>query len=109
VFVLQRSWEPIRAELAAFSARYGRRSCSPRRAPRARRAPPTRPNGWMLSRTPNQTEQAAAYQSLLATFSDEAWWEDVYRWVRTTCRTSETTLAKVTQMWTDSEITCQRS
>ena len=34
-----------------------------------------------ISETPNQTEQAAAYQALLATFSDEPWWEGVYWWV----------------------------
>jgi hypothetical protein len=81
VSVLQRSWEPIRAELAALSAKYGRKILFSEAGYTSQEGTTTRPNFWMLSTTPNQTEQAAAYQSLLETFSDQAWWEGVYWWV----------------------------
>jgi hypothetical protein len=81
VSVLQRSWKPIRAELAAFSARTGRKILFTEAGYTSQEGTTTRPNSWMLGTTPNQTEQAAAYQSLLATFSDQAWWEGVYWWV----------------------------
>lgn len=36
--------------------------------------------GWTLGK-PSEREQAAAYQALLATFSNQPWWEGVYWWV----------------------------
>ena len=81
VSVLQRSWEPIRAELAEFSARHGRKILFTEAGYTSQQGTTTSPNNWMLSTTPNETEQAAAYQSLLATFSEEAWWDGVYWWV----------------------------
>jgi hypothetical protein len=35
----------------------------------------------MLGTPPSESEQAAAYQALLATFSGEPWWEGVHWWV----------------------------
>jgi hypothetical protein len=81
VSVLQRSWEPIRAELAAGSARYGRQILFTEVGFTSQESTTTDPANWLLSTTPNQAEQAAAYQSLLATFSDQAWWEGVHWWV----------------------------
>lgn len=78
---LQRAWEPIRAELAAFSATSGRKILFSEAGFTSQQGTTTSPASWTISATPNQTEQAAAYQSLLATFSDQPWWEGVYWWV----------------------------
>jgi hypothetical protein len=80
VSVLQRSWEPIRAEMAAGSARYGRKVLFTEAGYTSQEGTTTRPNDWMLGTPPSESEQAAAYQALLATFSDEPWWEGVYWW-----------------------------
>ena len=81
VSVLQRSWEPIRAEMAAGAARYGRKILFTEAGYTSQEGTTTRPNDWMLGTKPDESEQAAAYQALLATFSDEPWWEGVYWWV----------------------------
>ena len=81
VSALQRAWEPIRAEMAAGSARYGRKILFTEAGYTSQEGTTTRPNDWMLGTPPNESEQAAAYQALLATFSDEPWWEGVYWWV----------------------------
>jgi hypothetical protein len=81
VSALQQSWEPIRAELAAGSARYGRKILFTEVGYTSQEGTTTQPANWMLGTTPNETEQAAAYQALLATFSDQAWWDGVYWWV----------------------------
>ena len=81
VSALQRSWEPIRAEMAAGSARYGRPILFTEVGFTSQEGTTTDPANWLLSSTPNQAEQAAGYQSLLATFSDQPWWEGVYWWV----------------------------
>lgn len=81
VSVLQRAWEPIRAEMAAGSARYDRKILFTEAGYTSQEGTTTRPSDWRLGTPPNQAEQAAAYQALLATFSDEPWWEGVYWWV----------------------------
>jgi hypothetical protein len=81
VSALQRSWEPIRAEMAAGSARYGRKILFTEAGYTSQEGTTTRPNDWMLGTKPNESEQAAAYLALLATFSDQPWWEGVYWWV----------------------------
>jgi hypothetical protein len=81
VSALQRSWEPIRAQMAEGSARYGRKILFTEAGYTSQEGTTTRPNDWMLGTPPNESEQAAAYQALLATFSDEPWWEGVYWWV----------------------------
>jgi hypothetical protein len=81
VSVLQRLWEPIRAEMAAGSARYGRKILFTEAGYTSQEGTTTRPSNWMLGTKPSESEQAAAYQALLATFSDEPWWEGVYWWV----------------------------
>jgi hypothetical protein len=81
VAALQRSWEPIRAEMAAGSARYGRKILFTEAGFTSQKGSTTAPANWMTSTTYNPSEQAAAYQSLLATFSDQDWWEGVYWWV----------------------------
>jgi hypothetical protein len=81
VSVLQQSWEPIRAEMAAGSARYGRKILFTEAGYTSQEGTTTAPNDWMLGTPPSESEQAAAYQALLATFSGEPWWEGVYWWV----------------------------
>jgi hypothetical protein len=34
-----------------------------------------------IGQTPDQAEQAAAYDALLASFSDQKWWAGVFWWV----------------------------
>jgi hypothetical protein len=67
--------------MAAGSARYGRKILFTEAGYTSQEGTTTRPNDWMLGTPPNESEQAAAYQALLATFSDEPWWEGVYWWV----------------------------
>jgi hypothetical protein len=81
VSALQRSWEPIRAEMAAGSARYGRKILFTEAGFTSQQGTTTAPADWALSKTYNPAEQAAAYQSLLATFSGQDWWAGVYWWV----------------------------
>lgn len=81
VSVLQQAWEPIRAELAAFSAWHSRPILFTEAGYTSQRGTTTQPANWMLGTPPDQTEQAAAYQALLATFSDQPWWQGVYWWV----------------------------
>ena len=77
---LQRAWEPIRVAMAEGAARYGRKILFTEAGYTSQEGTTTRPNDWTLG-PPNEREQAAAYQALLATFSDEPWWEGVYWWV----------------------------
>jgi hypothetical protein len=81
VSALQRAWEPIRAAIAEGSARYGLKVLFTEAGYTSQEGTTTRPNDWMLGTPPSESEQAAAYQALLATFSDEPWWEGVYWWV----------------------------
>jgi hypothetical protein len=83
VAVLQQSWDSIRAELALFSERYGRKILFTEAGYTSQEGTTTLPGSWVISTTPNQAEQAAAYQALLASFSDQAWWDGVYWWVWT--------------------------
>jgi hypothetical protein len=81
VLALQQSWESIRADLAVLSAKYGRKILFTEAGYTSQEGTTTNPSDWRLSTTPNQAEQAAAYQALLATFSDQEWWAGVYWWV----------------------------
>jgi hypothetical protein len=81
VQVLQQSWKSIRDELAALSAKYDRKILFTEAGYTSQEGTTTDPSNWRISTTPNQTEQAAAYQALLATFSDQPWWAGVYWWV----------------------------
>lgn len=81
VAALEQAWAPIRSDLAAFSARIGRRILFTEAAYASQQGTTTRPHDWTISNTPNQAEQAAAYQALLSSFSQEGWWAGVYWWV----------------------------
>ncbi|ORV90523.1 hypothetical protein AWC12_07185 [Mycolicibacterium iranicum] len=78
---LRQAWQPIVGEMAAFSARTGRDIVFTEAGFTSQRGTTTHPADWMISTTPDQAEQAAAYQSLLASFSDQPWWKGVYWWV----------------------------
>jgi hypothetical protein len=80
VSVLQRAWESYLDEAAALSARYGRKILFTEAGFTSQHGTTTDPSNWRISMTPNQAEQAAGYQALLATFSDEPWWAGVYWW-----------------------------
>ena len=54
VHVLQRSWESIRAELAALSAKYDRKILFTEAGYTSQEGTTTDPSDWTLSKTPNQ-------------------------------------------------------
>ena len=81
VSVLQRAWEPIRAAIAAGAAKYGRKILFTEAGYTSQEGTTTRPADCLLGTPPSESEQAAAYQALLATFSDQPWWAGVYWWV----------------------------
>jgi Glycoside Hydrolase Family 113 len=81
VQALQQAWEPYRDELADLAAKYNRQIVFTEAGFTSQEGTTTEPSDWRISDTANQTEQAAGYQSLLATFSDQPWWAGVYWWV----------------------------
>lgn len=78
---LQRAWQPIRADLAAFAAKNHRRILFTEAGYTSARGTTTRPYSWTISQTPDQTEQAAAYQALLTSFDNQPWWAGVFWWI----------------------------
>lgn len=81
VQALQRGWEFVLHEAAALSARYGRKILFTEAGYTSQQGTVTDPSNWRISTTPNQAEQAAAYEALLATFSNQPWWAGVHWWV----------------------------
>jgi hypothetical protein len=79
--MLERAWEPIRAELAAFAAKNHRRILFTEAGYTSAHGTTTLPHSWMISETPDQAEQAAAYQALLTSFDEQPWWAGVFWWV----------------------------
>jgi hypothetical protein len=80
---LTRSLAPIRDQLAAFSARTGRRVLFTEVGYASQRGATTQPASSKLSRQQAQDEQAAAYRAVLEVFTCQAWWAGVYWWVWT--------------------------
>lgn len=80
VTTLERAWAPIRAELNAFSSRQGRKILFTEAGYTSQRGTTTAPWSWAVSATPDQAEQAAGYQALLATFQHQPWWSGVFWW-----------------------------
>jgi hypothetical protein len=78
---LQRAWQPIQADLAAFAAKSHRRILFTEAGYTSARGTTTRPYSWTISQTPDQTEQAAAYQALLTSFDKDPWWAGVFWWI----------------------------
>jgi len=81
VQALQRGWDYVVHEAAVLSQRYNRRILFTEAGYTSQQGTITDPSNWRISRTQSQAEQAAAYQALLATFSNEPWWAGVYWWV----------------------------
>jgi glycosyl hydrolase family 113 len=81
VAVLERAWLPIRTELATFAAKTKRRIVFTEAGYTSQRGTTTAPDSWTLSHEPDQVEQAAAYQALLASFDNQDWWAGVFWWV----------------------------
>ncbi len=80
VRVLQNGWQPIVGALAAFAARTGRRILFAEAGYTSQHGSTTSPWSWTTSDTPDQAEQAAAYQALLASLTGRPWWAGVYWW-----------------------------
>jgi hypothetical protein len=81
--VLQQAWQPIRTDLAAFAAKNHRRILFTEAGYTSAHGTTTLPYSWTISQTPDQTEQAAAYQALLTSFAQQPWWSGVFWWVWT--------------------------
>lgn len=77
---LQRAWNPIVRELAAFAKRTRRHILFTEAGYTSQRGSTTAPWSWTNSGTPDQAEQAAAYQALLASLDGQPWWDGVFWW-----------------------------
>jgi hypothetical protein len=77
---LRRAWEPIVRDLSALATRTGRPVLFTEAGYTSQRGSTTAPWDWTISTRPDQAEQAAAYQSLLAGLSDQPWWAGVFWW-----------------------------
>jgi hypothetical protein len=77
---LLRAWVPIVRELAAFAERTGRRVLFTEAGYTSQRGSTTAPWSWTTSSIPDQAEQAAAYQALLASLNGRPWWAGVFWW-----------------------------
>jgi len=80
VEALRRAWEPIARDQAALASRTGRRVLFTEAGYTSRRGSTTAPWDWAAGAAPDQAEQAAAYQALLAGLSDRPWWAGVFWW-----------------------------
>ncbi|MBC6457228.1 glycoside hydrolase family 113 [Actinomadura sp. HBU206391] len=78
---LRRAWEPIAAELAAFSAARHRRILFTEAGYVSQQGATTRPYSWTISEVRGDEEQAAAYHALLEGFSGRTWWAGVHWWM----------------------------
>jgi hypothetical protein len=83
VTALKRGLAPIRDDLAALSARYGRPILFTEAGFASQRGTTTFPGYEGLSGEEDQAEQAAGYQALLETFSEQPWWIGVHWWLWT--------------------------
>jgi hypothetical protein len=80
VSALRLAWESYVGEGAALAAQYGHKILFTEAGFTSQQGSTTDPSNSRISRTPNEAEQAAGYEALLATFSDEPWWAGVYWW-----------------------------
>ena len=81
VATLKQAWSGAVGELADMSARYGLQVVFTEAGYTSQLGTTTDPSNWRISRTISEGEQAAAYQALLATFTEQPWWAGVYWWV----------------------------
>jgi hypothetical protein len=80
VSALQRAWESYLDEGNALAAKYDRKILFTEAGFTSQEGTARDPSNWKLSKTPSEAEQAAGYESLLATFSDEPSWAGVFWW-----------------------------
>jgi hypothetical protein len=80
VSALRGAWESYVAAGTALAAQYNRKILFTEAGFTSQQGTTTNPSDWTISRTPNPAEQAAGYESLLATFSGNPWWAGVYWW-----------------------------
>jgi hypothetical protein len=78
---LKTAWTPRVAELAALAAQYDKRILFTEAGYTSQRGTVTAPYSWTVSETPDEHEQAAAYEALLAVFSTQRWWAGVMFWM----------------------------
>ena len=81
VSALERGWATVLNQVEALSSEYGRKVVFTEAGYTSQRGTVTDPSNWRISRTPDQGEQAAGYQALLATFTNKPWFGGVYWWV----------------------------
>jgi hypothetical protein len=80
VAVLRRAWESYLDEGTALAAKYGRKILFTEAGFTSQLGTTTDPSNWRISKTPDQAEQAAGYEALLATFSGHPSWAGVHWW-----------------------------
>lgn len=77
---LQEAWGHIQVDLRGFAAQTGRKILFSEAGYTSQRGTTTAPFKPRVSSTPDQAEQAAAYQALLTSFQDQPWWAGVFWW-----------------------------
>ncbi|MCA2219276.1 glycoside hydrolase family 113 [Jidongwangia harbinensis] len=80
VAALRRAWQPVVRELTALAVRTGRSVLFTEAGYTSRRGTTTAPWDWTVGGGPDQAEQAAAYQALLASLDGQRWWAGVFWW-----------------------------
>jgi hypothetical protein len=80
VAALKDAWGAIQVQLSDFAVKTGRKILFAEAGYTSERGSTTAPWSWTTSELPDESEQAAAYASLLATFSGQPWWMGVYWW-----------------------------
>ncbi|KWX56727.1 hypothetical protein ASJ79_02130 [Mycobacterium sp. NAZ190054] len=81
VAALRRAAETYLDRLAAMAATHDRKILFTEAGFTSQQGTATDPSSWRISDVPSQAEQAAAYEAVLATFSDQPWWAGIYWWV----------------------------
>ena len=81
VQALQNTWETFLDEGTALALQYGKQILFTEAGFTSLRGTTTDPANWTISNIPDQTEQAAGYQSLLATFMGQPWFAGVHWWM----------------------------
>jgi hypothetical protein len=80
---LERALVPIRAQLAAFAARTGRRVLFTEAGFPSQAGAAVSPADEKQSTVPAEAEQAAAYSAMTAAFAGQPWWAGVFWWTWT--------------------------
>ena len=81
VETLAKSWQWVVDAAQTLSAKWGKKVLFTEAGFTSQLGTTTDPANWLISTTEGQAEQAAAYQALLSTFTDQPWWGGVFWWV----------------------------